>query len=227
MKEYADIVIPTLEQLMQTAPVLGTALIVVFLSVGFIFFVANRLLFPLLKANQSHRIGYIRYLKHFFTYVSDAEREVIKDHLSANAFRKCTGIDAERKEREKLIQFHTDASYRITWPVIRHGREFLELHDQAPPSIRELNRIEKFQRFYNKYAIYACIGLSLIIAIIGAFNFQQPWQVQLKYYANLPFFWVTILLLQYSNRPYAAHETLRVELESLQQNKANTQPPAL
>lgn len=131
------------------------------------------------------------------------------------------------RQSESHPSLYPDASYRITWSVIRHGREFLVLHDQAPPSIRELNKIEKFQRFYHKYAVYACIGLSLIIVVIGAFNFQQPWQVQLKNYANLPFFWLTVLLLQYSNRPYAAHETLRVELESLQQNKANTLPPVL
>ncbi len=85
----------------------------------------------------------------------------IADIRDAWYFHASTGIYAESKLRNSLIDLHRKTSYRVSWKVIRRAREFLSVGDDGAVAVRNFTLADRVELWLNRIA-----GLVFILMFV-------------------------------------------------------------
>lgn len=110
----------------------------------------------------------IEELDNFISRSKNTEKTLlltIHDIRNSLYFKIATGINAEKKYRELLINLHNHTSHKITWKIIQRASPFIDINQNNEISIRPFSKFEIFTMWYNILA-----GTFLILASIFFFG---------------------------------------------------------
>ncbi|HZX31558.1 MAG TPA: hypothetical protein VFF03_09420 [Rhodocyclaceae bacterium] len=104
-----------------------------------------------------------RRAEHLDLYVSKPELadteafKVLSDLRDAYYFKMATGIYAEKKLRQALIDLHGRTSHKISWGQIRRAFPYIEPANNGEVVIRKLTTFEKIGYWYNQAIGYGSL----------------------------------------------------------------------
>jgi hypothetical protein len=88
-------------------------------------------------------------------YLSDKDnvdpisQEVFVDIRTSRYFKVATGIHAEKKMRDALIDLHKNTSSNISWTTIRRALSLLKFKEDNSIEILKPNKIQTLGKYYN------------------------------------------------------------------------------
>ncbi|WP_257292716.1 hypothetical protein [Endozoicomonas sp. ONNA1] len=148
-------------------------------------------------------------LRDIETYVTnkdaacDDSMSVIKDFRDAYYFKVATGIYAEQKLRESLIELHRITSNTISWVDIRRAISFILVDENKNIKVRDFNWFEKFSYYYNFFVAFL-FGFTAILVLIALLVSASKGTQQI-------FFWIVSLLFCFCVAVYSLAQNWPIE----------------
>ena len=87
-----------------------------------------------------------------------------------NYFAAVTVINAEKKLRDAIIDFHNKSSYRATWKEIKNSMSYISLNENGHLFVRNMNLMEMLAFYYNMIVAATMASFSLAIFMLLFFS---------------------------------------------------------
>lgn len=148
--------------------------------------------------------------------------KAIKDQRDTHYFKVATGIYAEGRIRNALVEAHQALSHSVTWTHFRRAFQYIEVAADQTITIRDLTKFEQFGYRYNQFVAYTSVLSSFALAAMVILSGSK----------TLASFWVgfggSTLVALFSmfafaqNWPVHAKERIAKELKWLREQNSNT-----
>lgn len=159
-------------------------------------------------------------IEHLDLYVTKPELadsesiRVLRDLRDAHYFKVATGIYAEKKLRNALINLHEQTSYLINWRQIRRAWLYFEVDKDERIAVREPTFFEFFEYWCNQIS-----GYVLFLAAAGMFSLfvlieERTLSTVLSYFGGLIVFILLAMFAFAQNWSFNAAKSIRSEIKN-------------
>lgn len=134
-----------------------------------LWFAVNKDLFMFFRFYEEKQKKKLDNLEKYFAndhITEPVTKEVVSDFRDSYYFKMATGIQAERKLRNALIDLHRTTSADITWVTLKRALPYFEFIDENKIEIKDISQTDKLGRFYNAFVGWLFISFSAATFII-------------------------------------------------------------
>lgn len=152
--------------------------------------------------------------------LSDAEMmKVIRDSRDAHYFKFTTGIYAEKRVRDALINLHASLSNEMTWTHIRRAFPYIKIDSTGKVTVH-ISWFEKLSYGYNAVVGYGSLLLSAAVFIFFVFSRKDAYTIGWGLGGTVAALLFSLFVFS-QNWPVNAAKRINTKLLKLAENKAN------
>lgn len=137
---------------------------------------------------------------------------VFTDIITSKYFKSATGIYAEKKFRDILIELHESTSTKVGWVVIKRALPFIEVNADNKLMIRPPKKHEVIGRYYNNVVGWLLIAFSSSLFLISIASLREGILMFAAWLAATIFFMISSILVFSLNYPILAARKIEREL---------------
>ena len=104
---------------------------------------------------------------------SGKTKDLLQEQINCIAFKYATGIKAERKLREEIINLHEKANGRLTYLDLRRAYRYLCLDKYGSLKIRKIQKLDWGVHWLSLVASKVILGFSFFFPAISLFYQDQ------------------------------------------------------
>ena len=148
--------------------------------------------------------------------------EVIKDLRDAHYFKVATGIYAEKRLRDSLINLHKKTSHTINWVNIKRAMPYIDADSTSTVSIRDQSRSEQFGYFYNLFTGWLFLGFAVALSLVFIFSSDKVLSQFALWIASTLFCAFFAIFAFSQNFPISSAKKIKTELNKAPETNAPT-----
>ena len=142
------------------------SVILVFVAAIFAFLLNISSIFSFFNSSNDffNKMRYAKYLRSKEIYTdpvtNELNRDIAKEIIDSSQFKQLTGIDIDKKSRQKLVILANQSEDKNTWTHIRNSIKYLSFDRDLPETIPENLRQKLWRYFLNLCAsVFAIVGI--------------------------------------------------------------------